>query len=38
MSMPPLAKWTYGYTPESGSPEERLTAYFLKPRDWAGAL
>ena len=38
MSMPPLAKWTYGYTPESGSPEEKLTAYFLKPRDWAGAL
>ncbi|MDB5050013.1 MAG: putative coproporphyrinogen oxidase, aerobic [Fibrobacteres bacterium] len=36
MSMPPLAKWVYGFQPEPGSPEERLTGYFLKPRDWAG--
>jgi coproporphyrinogen III oxidase len=36
MSMPPLARWEYGYQPPPGSPEERLTAYFLKPRDWAG--
>ncbi len=36
MSMPPLAKWVYGFQPEPGSPEERLTDYFLKPRDWAG--
>ena len=36
MSMPPLAKWAYGYSPEPGSPEARLTEYFLKPRDWAG--
>jgi coproporphyrinogen III oxidase len=36
MSMPPLAKWVYGFTPEPGSDEERLTSYFLKPRDWAG--
>jgi len=35
MSMPPLAKWVYGYQPEPGSEEERLTAYFLKPQDWA---
>lgn len=35
MSMPPLARWEYGFQPEPGSPEERLTAYFLKPRDWA---
>jgi coproporphyrinogen III oxidase len=35
MSMPPLAKWIYGYQAEPGSEEERLTAYFLKPRDWA---
>lgn len=35
MSMPPLARWAYGYAPEPGSPEERLTEYFLKPRDWA---
>jgi coproporphyrinogen III oxidase len=36
MSMPPLARWEYGYRPEPGSEEERLTAYFLQPRDWAG--
>jgi coproporphyrinogen III oxidase len=36
MSMPPLARWAYGYAPEPGSDEERLTEYFLKPRDWAG--
>ena len=35
MSMPPLARWEYGYTPAPGSAEERLTSYFLKPRDWA---
>lgn len=35
MSLPPLCKWTYGYVPEPGSKEERLTEYFLKPRDWA---
>lgn len=37
MSMPPLARWEYGFEPPPGSPEERLTAYFLKPRDWAEA-
>jgi coproporphyrinogen III oxidase len=35
MSLPPLCKWLYGYVPEPGSAEERLTEYFLKPRDWA---
>lgn len=35
MSMPPLARWEYGYRPAPGSAEERLTEYFLKPRDWA---
>ncbi len=35
MSLPPLCKWLYGYKPEPGSAEERLTEYFLKPRDWA---
>ena len=35
MSMPPLAKWVYGYRAEPGSDEERLTDYFLKPQDWA---
>ena len=36
-SLPPLAAWPYDYRPEPGSPEEQLTEYFLKPRDWASA-
>lgn len=35
MSLPPLVRWEYGYTPQPGSPEERLTDYFLKPQAWA---
>ena len=34
MSLPPLARWEYGYAPEPGSPEEALTRDFLRPRDW----
>jgi len=34
MSMPPLARWEYAYTPAPDTPEARLTDYFLKPRDW----
>ncbi|MFK7088967.1 oxygen-dependent coproporphyrinogen oxidase [Chromobacterium violaceum] len=34
MSMPPLARWEYGYQPEPGSPEARLYTDFLPPRDW----
>jgi coproporphyrinogen III oxidase len=34
MSLPPLCKWLYGYKPAPGSAEERLTEYFLKPKDW----
>lgn len=34
VSLPPLASWSYDYRAEPGSPEERLTEYFLKPRDW----
>lgn len=34
VSMPPLARWTYDWKPEPGSPEARL-AGFLVPRDWA---
>ncbi len=37
MSMPPLARWEYGYTPEPGSAEARLTDY-LKPHDWLTEL
>ncbi len=33
MSLPPLVRFAYGYTPEPGSPEARLADY-LKPRDW----
>jgi coproporphyrinogen III oxidase len=35
MSLPPLARWDYGWTPEPGSPEARLHDVFLKPHDWA---
>lgn len=33
MSLPPLVRWEYGYTPEPGSPEAALDEY-LRPRDW----
>lgn len=33
MSLPPLARWEYAYTPEQGSAEERLQG-FLVARDW----
>ena len=36
MSLPPLARWDYGWRPDPGSPEARLHEIFLKPRDWAG--
>ncbi|WP_043529538.1 oxygen-dependent coproporphyrinogen oxidase [Litchfieldella xinjiangensis] len=36
MSMPPMASWRYGWTPEPGSAEERLYQEFLHPRDWLG--
>jgi coproporphyrinogen III oxidase len=34
MSLPPQVRWDYGVSPVPGSPEERLTEFFLKPRDW----
>ncbi len=34
MSLPPLAAWPGTWHPEPGSPEERLSAEFLKVRDW----
>jgi len=37
MSLPPLVRWDYDWTPEPGSPEARLYDVFLKPRDWAHA-
>ncbi|WP_435103133.1 oxygen-dependent coproporphyrinogen oxidase [Arhodomonas sp. AD133] len=38
MSMPPLARWEYGFTPEPGSREAELTDYWLQPRDWLEEL
>jgi coproporphyrinogen III oxidase len=35
MSLPPLVRWEYGYSPEPGTPEARLYEIFLKPQDWA---
>ncbi|MBI3375746.1 MAG: oxygen-dependent coproporphyrinogen oxidase [Betaproteobacteria bacterium] len=34
MSLPPVVRWQYDWKPEPGTPEDRLTTYFLKPRDW----
>ncbi|MAP89835.1 MAG: oxygen-dependent coproporphyrinogen oxidase [Candidatus Thioglobus sp.] len=34
MSLPPKAQWSYQYKIEPGSEEEKLTSYFLKPKDW----
>jgi coproporphyrinogen III oxidase len=33
MSLPPLVRWEYGYQPQPGSDEEKLSGY-LVPRDW----
>jgi coproporphyrinogen III oxidase len=35
MSLPPLVRWDYDWTPEPGSAEAKLYDVFLKPRDWA---
>ena len=35
MSMPPIVKWRYAWSPEPGTPEARLYTDFLRPRDWA---
>ena len=34
MSMPPLARWEYDFTPEADSLEANLYESYLKPRDW----
>ena len=36
MSLPPLVKWRYNWSPEPGTPEARLVSDFLRPRDWLG--
>ncbi|MFN4262590.1 MAG: oxygen-dependent coproporphyrinogen oxidase [Thioalkalivibrionaceae bacterium] len=39
MSLPPLVRWEYGYTPDPGSDEARLLSDYLPARDWlAGGL
>jgi coproporphyrinogen III oxidase len=35
-SLPPVVHWRYDWQPEPGSPEARLTEYYLKPREWLG--
>ena len=37
MSLPPLVRFEYGWTPEPGTPEADLYERFLKPQDWLGA-
>ncbi|MET0065120.1 MAG: oxygen-dependent coproporphyrinogen oxidase [Candidatus Thiodiazotropha sp.] len=34
MSLPPLVKWRYNWSPEPGSEEARLYEHYLQPRDW----
>lgn len=38
MSLPPVVRWEYDWHPEPGSPEARLYADFLRPRDWLSEL
>ena len=37
MSLPPLVRWEYGFTPQTDSAEARLADY-LRPRDWLAEL
>ena len=34
MSLPPLVKWRYDWSPQPGSPEAKLAAVLTPPRDW----
>ncbi len=36
MSLPPLVRFEYNWSPEPGTPEAELYERFLKPRDWLG--
>ena len=38
MSLPPLVKWRYNWSPEAGSPEADLYDNYLKPQDWLSEL
>ena len=35
MSLPPIVKWRYDWSPAPGSPEARLYQVLMPPRDWA---
>jgi len=35
MSLPPLVRWDYAWSPDPGTPEARLYDHFLQPRAWA---
>jgi coproporphyrinogen III oxidase len=35
MSLPPIVRWRYDWSPEPGSPEARLAEFLTPPRDWA---
>jgi coproporphyrinogen III oxidase len=35
MSLPPKVEWKYDWHPQPGTPEARLYADFLRPREWA---
>ncbi|KAI9130611.1 oxygen-dependent coproporphyrinogen oxidase [Acaryochloris sp. CCMEE 5410] len=37
MSLPPLVRWEYAYSPEPDTPEAELYETFLKPQEWASA-
>jgi coproporphyrinogen III oxidase len=36
MSLPPLVRWDYDWSPEADSAEAKLYRDFLRPRDWLG--
>jgi coproporphyrinogen III oxidase len=38
MSLPPRVRWEYGWSPEPGSPEDKLYTDYLRPRDWLGEI
>ena len=36
MSLPPMVRWQYNWSPEPGSDEAELYDYYLQSRDWLG--
>ena len=34
MSLPPLVKWRYNWSPEAGTPEAKLYDHYLVPQEW----